>query len=103
MSSKKIPKELQPWIEAKKKHRLSQMHIQMARELGMDPKSFGKLDNHKQERWKAPLPQFIEHLYSKRFGKEVPDVVLSFEEINKLKVQKKEASKERKALKKVAQ
>jgi len=97
--SNRIPKELQPWIEAKKRHRLSQMHIQMARELGMNPKGFGKLDNHKQEQWKAPLPQFIEHLYLKRFGKEAPDIVLSFEQIKKLKVQKKEAAKERKALK----
>ena len=72
MPHKKIPKELLPWIEVKKKHRLSQMHIQMARELGMNPKGFGKLDNHKQERWKAPLPQFIENLYMKRFGKEAP-------------------------------
>lgn len=98
MSNNKIPKELQPWIEAKKKHRLSQMHIQMARELGMNPKSFGKLDNHKQEQWKAPLPQFIEHLYMKRFGKEAPDSVPSFEEITKLKIQKKMAAKERKAV-----
>ena len=102
MSNNKIPKELQPWIEAKKKHRLSQMHIQMARELGMNPKGFGKLDNHKQEQWKAPLPQFIEHLYLKRFGKKAPDVVLSFEQINKLKVQKKEVAKQRKALKRAA-
>lgn len=100
MSNKKIPKELLPWIEAKKRHRLSQMHIQMARELGMNPKGFGKLDNHKQVRWKAPLPQFIEDLYMKRFGKEAPDVVLSFEQINKMKIQKKELAKERKALKK---
>lgn len=35
MSNNKIPKELLPWIEAKKKYRLSQMHIQMARELEM--------------------------------------------------------------------
>lgn len=94
MYNNKIPKELQPWIEAKKKHRLSQMHIQMARELGMNPKGFGKLDNHKQERWKAPLSQFIEDLYLKRFGKEIPDNVLSFEEITKLKNQKKAAAKD---------
>lgn len=98
MSKNKIPNELQPWIEAKKKHRLSQVHIQMARELGMNPKSFRKLDNHKQEKWKAPLPQFIEHLYIKRFGKEAPDNVLSFEEITKLKIQKKAAANERKAV-----
>ena len=100
MAKSKIPQEFLPWIDAKKKYRLSQMHIQMARELGMNPKSFGKLDNHKQERWKVPLPQFIEHLYSKRFGREAPDIVLSFEQINNLKVQKKEVARERKALKK---
>ena len=67
------------WIEAKKKFRLSDTHIQMARELGMNPKKFGSLANHKQERWKAPLPEFIEDLYYKRFKKDKPDV------INKLK------------------
>jgi hypothetical protein len=38
------------WIEAKKKFRLSNMHIQMAREVGMNPKKFGSLANHKQAR-----------------------------------------------------
>ena len=63
------------WIEAKKQFRLSDMHIQMARELGMNPKKFGSLANHKQERWKAPLPEFIEDLYYKRFKKDQPDVI----------------------------
>ncbi len=63
------------WIEAKKKFRLSNMHIQMARELGMNPKKFGGLANHKQEPRKAPLPVFIEELYFKRFKKEKPNVV----------------------------
>ena len=65
------------WIEAKKKFRLSNMHIQMARELGMNPKKFGGLANHKQEPWKAPLPVFIEELYFKRFKKEKPDNIQS--------------------------
>jgi hypothetical protein len=51
----------------------------MARELGMNPRKLGKLDNHKQEPWKAPLPQFIEHLYLKRFGRERPQSVLPAE------------------------
>lgn len=63
------------WIEAKKKFRLSNMHIQMARELGMNPKKFGGLANNKQEPWKAPLPVFIEELYLKRFKKEKPNEV----------------------------
>ena len=65
-------KNLQNWIEAKKRYRLSDMHIQMARELGMNPKRFGGLANHKQEKWKAPLPIFIENLYFKRFKREKP-------------------------------
>ncbi len=48
------------------------MHIQMAKELGMNPKKFASLANHKQERWKAPLPEFIEDLYYKRFKKSTP-------------------------------
>ncbi len=63
------------WIEAKKKFRLSDTHIQMARELGMNPKKFGSLGNHKQEPWKAPLPDFIEDLYFKCFKKDKPDVI----------------------------
>ncbi len=76
----KIPGDLQVWIDARKRFHLSHEQIQMARELGMNPKKFGKLANHKQEPWKMPLPQFIEDLYHKRFGKEHPDVVVSIEE-----------------------
>jgi hypothetical protein len=47
----------------------------MARELGLNPGKLGKISNHRQEPWKAPLPQFIEHLYLKRFGREQPRVV----------------------------
>ena len=68
-----IPQKLRPWIEARRRFRLSHAQVQMARELGMNPKKLGKLDNHKQERWKLPLPLFIEECYWKRFGKEQPD------------------------------
>jgi hypothetical protein len=69
MSGKpKSNKRSAEWAEAGRRHRLSPSHVQMARELGMNPKKLGKLDNHRQEPWKAPLPQFIEDLYFKRFG-----------------------------------
>jgi hypothetical protein len=68
-------KNIDAWIEAKRRYRLSDMHIQMARELGMNPKKFGSLANHKQELWKAPLPVFIESIYFKRFKKEKPDII----------------------------
>jgi len=65
----------QEWIKAKKKYCLSDAHIQMAREIGMNPKKFGSLANHKQDEWKIALPHFIEDLYYKKFGKEQPDVI----------------------------
>ena len=77
---KKPNQKTQAWIDARKRHRLSHVQIQMARELGMNPSKLGKLDNHDQDPWKLPLRQYIEHLYLKRFGKERPDVVLSIEE-----------------------
>ena len=60
------------WDEPRKRHHLSHAQAQMARELGMNPAKLGKIDNHKQEPWKAPLPQFIEELYLKRFGRTAP-------------------------------
>jgi hypothetical protein len=76
----KLPPKHQDWVEAQRKYHLSHTHIQMARELGMNPKKFGSLANHKQEPWKLPLPEFIEHLYVKRFEKERPDQGRSIEE-----------------------
>ncbi len=54
---------MQAWVGARKRHHLSHAQVQMVRELGMNPTKLGKLDNHKQEPWKIPLPQFIEALY----------------------------------------
>ncbi|MBI5115429.1 hypothetical protein HZA56_03055 [Candidatus Poribacteria bacterium] len=97
MPKKKKPNQkLQAWIDARKRHHLSHAQVQMARELGMNPNKLGKLDNHEQEPWKMPLPQFIEHLYFKRFGKKQPDVVLSLEEKVRLDEQKKARKREEK-------
>jgi hypothetical protein len=76
----RISEKLQVWIEARNRHRLTDAQVQMARELGMNPQKLGKVDNHRQEKWKAPLPQFIEHIYFKNFGKRQPDRVVSIEE-----------------------
>lgn len=56
------------WHEVRKKYRLSHEVIVMAKKLGLNPKKFGGLANHKQEPWKEPLPDFIPSLYEKRFG-----------------------------------
>src|SRR5436305_11609523 len=92
-----IPQKLQPWVEARKRHHLSHAHVQMARELGMNPRKLGKLDNHKQEPWKLPLPQFIEELYLKRFGRDAPEEVVSIEEKVRRMAEKKAKRKAEKA------
>jgi hypothetical protein len=74
-----VSNKLRPWIEARKKYNLSHAQIQMARELGLNPKKFGGMANHKQEQWKAPLPEYIEYLYQKRFGKKMPNDIRSIE------------------------
>ncbi|TMA79424.1 MAG: hypothetical protein E6J74_40840 [Deltaproteobacteria bacterium] len=86
---------MQRWIEARQRFHLSHAQVQMARELGMNPRKFGKLANHKQELWKAPLPVFIEQLYRKRFGKSQPERVLSIEERARENATKKAAKRER--------
>ena len=68
----------------------------MARELGLNPKKFGKLANHKQEPWKVPLPEYIEELYFKHFQKEAPENVKSIEKNIKDNKRKKTERKERK-------
>jgi hypothetical protein len=46
----------------------------------MTPKKLGKVDKHKQELWKAPLPIFIETLYFKRFGRDRPEEVITIKQ-----------------------
>jgi len=96
----KIPDKYQVWINARKKYKLSHVHIQMARELGMNPKKLGKKANHKQQPWKAPLPVFIEDLYFKRFGKRQPDTVKSIEQLVKKQAKAKEERRKHKQLNK---
>jgi len=79
MATRQLAQNLRDWIQVRTRFHLSHAHVQMARELGMNPKKLGKLDNHRQEPWKAPLPEFIEHLYVKRFGRERLEVVMSIE------------------------
>ncbi len=74
-----IPQKFRPWIEARKRYHLSHAHVQMARELGINPKKLGGMANHRQEPWKLTLPQFIEHRYQRQFGKQMPDDVRSIE------------------------
>jgi hypothetical protein len=95
MAKTRIPNKLQPWVEARTRFRLSHAHVQMARELGMNPRKLGGIANHKQQLWKVPLPVFIENLYEERFGRSRPEKVLSIEELARQRRLKKAARKAR--------
>ena len=85
---KALPPALQQWVDVRKKFHLSHKHIQMARELGLNPKKLGKLANHKQEPWKEPLPDFIETLYLKRYSRLKPAKVSTIQELFELSLEK---------------
>ena len=64
--------------------------------MGLNPDKLGKIDNYKQEPWKTPLPQFIEHIYFKRLKREEPETVKPLKQILKEMETKKKLQKEKK-------
>ena len=98
-----IPSKLHIWLEARKRYRLTDAQIQMARELGLNPKKFGGYANHRQQPWKRPLGEYIEHIYAKRFKKIKPDRVLSIEEQAENIRRKQAEKKARKRLRRAAE
>lgn len=86
-----VPEKLKPWIDARERYKLSHVQVQMARELGMNPRKLGSNANHKQERWKSPLPEFIEQCYEKQFGRSAPEDVRSIEQKLEVVRRKKES------------
>ncbi|MBI5368056.1 MAG: hypothetical protein HZA54_13535 [Planctomycetes bacterium] len=84
-----VPERLRVWIEARDRLHLSHAHVQMARELGFNPKSLRHLAATDAEPWKAPLPEYLEHLYRKRFSRERPEVVRPLEELAQREAERK--------------
>ncbi len=62
-------KKSSDWAEAKKRCRLNQADIQMAKELGMTPKSLLKNIPSPAQQWKMPVKDWIRDLYESKFGK----------------------------------
>ena len=48
MTGKKPKQKMQASIDTRKRDHLSQAYVRMARELGMNPAKFGKLDTPKE-------------------------------------------------------
>jgi hypothetical protein len=71
MAKSKQPgsKQDRQWAEAKRRCRLNQEDIRMARELGLKPRSLIKNIPSPQQQWKLPVKQWIHELYEKKTGK----------------------------------
>lgn len=57
------------WQEAKKKCRLNNEDIKIAKELGLNPKSLIKNIPNKNEQWKAPVSVWIREIQEERKSK----------------------------------
>ncbi|MBW8351158.1 hypothetical protein K0H71_17175 [Bacillus sp. IITD106] len=83
-------KNSQAWAEAKKRCRLNETDIQMAKELGMTAKSLIKNIPSPNQQWKAPVKIWIRELYEKKFNRTLAVKPTLSEEIKrKPKKQKK--------------
>ena len=92
----RIPANLQPWFEARQRFKLSHATVQMARELGLNPKKLGKLADLRGSPWKVPLADFIAECYFKAHKKRTPDLVRSLEQVINDAEAKKARNRERK-------
>lgn len=63
---KKQDKYDREWAEAKRRCRLNQEDIRMAKELGFRPRSLIKNIPSESQQWKAPVKDWIRDLYEKR-------------------------------------
>lgn len=64
---KKAPnKKDKLWIEAKRKCRLNQEDIRMAKEMGLNPRSLIKNIPSPSQPWKQPVKAWIREMYAKR-------------------------------------
>jgi hypothetical protein len=57
------------WQEAKKKCRLNDADIALAKKLGLNPKSLIKNIPSKNEQWKAPVSVWLHEIEDKRTKK----------------------------------
>ena len=72
---KETSAELQRWVKVKRLCGLSDAHVQMARELGMNPKRLTACSGA-PDSTNVPLAQHIEDLYLRRFKRTIPDPVV---------------------------
>ena len=68
MAGKNKNKRYTEWKEAKKRCRLNAETVQMAKKLGLNPKSLIKNIPNKSQGWKKPVYLWIREMYEERYG-----------------------------------
>lgn len=58
------------WAETKRKCRLNESDIRMAKEMGLNPKSLIKNIPSPKEQWKLPVKDWIHEMYEDRQRKQ---------------------------------
>lgn len=64
-----INKKDAEWEEAKKKCRINTETLNMAKEMGLNPRSLIKNIPNKSEQWKSPVSVWIQDMYEERQAK----------------------------------
>ena len=62
------------WAKPKQVCRLNLEDIQLAKELGLSPKTLMKNQPSPAQQWKLPVKLWIRELHEKRFGSRAPTV-----------------------------
>jgi hypothetical protein len=61
-----MKKDDEAWEEAARRCRLSPEALSMAKSMGMNPKKLVKNVPSPQQRWKAPVEQWVREMYEKQ-------------------------------------
>lgn len=81
MKLKDTSDELLRWLRVKRQCALTDAHVQMARELGMNPKRLLASETPTPGPNQTPPSQRIESLYLRRFKKPLPDSVVPLRQL----------------------
>ena len=68
MAKLKKSDQQQLWTEAQRRCRLSDEAVRLAKELGLSPRSLIKNIPSPKQQWKAPVEDWVRHIYEKRQG-----------------------------------
>jgi hypothetical protein len=101
---KETADQLQTWMKAKRRCRLTDAHVQMARELRMNPQRLTESMSNMRELTQAPVAQRIESLYLKRFKRPQPDSIPPLRQLlHDARVRKRDEARERRLRKRQAE